>query len=87
MGGGHAGHNGVRSLIERLGTPEFARVRVGVGKPPPGFWGTIADWVLSGFDPVERAGLPEVVGRAADAVRRVAKDGLQAAMKQVHTKD
>src|SRR3954467_1892599 len=36
-GGGHAGHNGLRSIIQRLGTPDFARVRVGVGRPPPGW--------------------------------------------------
>src|SRR5215470_6696648 len=37
QGGGHAGHNGLRSSIERLGTPDFVRVRIGIGRPPPGF--------------------------------------------------
>jgi peptidyl-tRNA hydrolase, PTH1 family len=86
MGGGHAGHNGIRSILERLGTPDFARVRVGVGKPPPGFWGRVADWVLSAFDPAERAELPDVTGRAVDAVRRIARDGLPPAMKETNTK-
>jgi PTH1 family peptidyl-tRNA hydrolase len=86
VGGGHAGHNGVRSIQQHLGTPEFARVRVGIGKPPPGFAGAVADWVLSGFDPVERAELPEVIGRAAEAVRRVAGEGVAAAMNLVNTK-
>jgi PTH1 family peptidyl-tRNA hydrolase len=85
LGGGHAGHNGLRSIIQRLGTPEFARVRVGIGRPLAGFAGSTADWVLGRFDPVERAGLGDVVGRAADAVRRIARDGLAAAMKAVHT--
>ena len=42
VGGGHAGHNGLRSIIGRLGTPEFVRVRVGIGRPPPGFAGDVA---------------------------------------------
>jgi PTH1 family peptidyl-tRNA hydrolase len=86
MGGGHAGHNGLRSVIQHLGTPDFARVRVGVGKPPATFGGDVADWVLSRFDPVERAELPDVLERAADAVRRIAKDGLAPAMKAVNTR-
>jgi PTH1 family peptidyl-tRNA hydrolase len=85
-GGGHAGHNGVRSIQQRLATPDFARVRVGIGKPPPGFPGTTADWVLSGWGPVESAELPDVIARAAEAVRRIARDGLAAAMTAVHTK-
>ncbi len=86
VGGGHAGNHGVRSILQRLGTPEFIRVRVGIGKPPPGFRGGGADWVLSGFDPVERAELPDIVARAVDAVRRVVDDGIAAAMNAVNTK-
>jgi peptidyl-tRNA hydrolase, PTH1 family len=71
VGGGHAGHNGLRSIIQCLGTPDFVRVRVGIGKPPAGFRGGGADWVLSGFDPVERAELPDVLRVAESAVRRV----------------
>ncbi|HEY8038796.1 MAG TPA: aminoacyl-tRNA hydrolase [Polyangiaceae bacterium] len=85
-GGGHAGHNGLRSILERLGAPDFVRVRVGIGRPPPGLPGQVADWVLSGFDAVERAELPAVVTRAADAVRRVVADGLPEAMKAVNTR-
>lgn len=86
VGGGHAGHNGLRSILGRLGTPEFVRVRVGIGRPPPDFRGDVAAWVLSGFDPVQRAALPDVVTRAADAVERVVRDGSQAAMLALHTK-
>ena len=86
MGGGHAGNNGVRSIIQRLGTPDFVRVRVGIGKPPPGFRGAGADWVLSDFDAVERAELPDLIGQAIDAVRRVVEDGLSAAMNAVNTR-
>jgi peptidyl-tRNA hydrolase, PTH1 family len=85
MGGGHAGNNGVRSIIQRLGDPEFLRVRIGIGKPPPGFRGDGADWVLSNFDAVERAELPDIVARAMDAVRRVVRDGPAAAMNVVNT--
>jgi PTH1 family peptidyl-tRNA hydrolase len=85
MGGGHAGHNGLRSIIGRLGTPDFARVRVGIGKPPAGLGRSTSDWVLSRFDAGERQELGDVVGRAVDAVRRVARDGLAAAMQHLHT--
>jgi len=85
VGGGHAGNNGVRSVIQRLGTPEFVRVRIGIGKPPAGFRGGGADWVLSGFDAIEWAELPEVVERAMTAVRRVVDDGVAAAMNVVNT--
>jgi PTH1 family peptidyl-tRNA hydrolase len=86
VGGGHAGNNGVRSIIQRLGSPDFVRVRVGIGKPPAGFRGGGADWVLSDFDAVERAELPDVVTRAVEAVRRVVEDGLPAAMNAVNTR-
>jgi PTH1 family peptidyl-tRNA hydrolase len=86
VGGGHAGHNGVRNIIERLGTPDFARLRVGVGRPPPGFRGEGKDWVLSGFDAVQRAELPGIVDRAVDAIQRVAKDGVAAAMNVANTR-
>jgi PTH1 family peptidyl-tRNA hydrolase len=86
LGGGHAGHNGLRDIIERLGSPDFARVRVGVGRPPPGFRGDGKLWVLSGFDAVQRAELPAIVDRAADAVERVVRDGVAAAMNSVNAR-
>ena len=48
-GGGTAGHNGLRSLVQGLGSPEFRRIRLGIGKPPPEFRGDGADWVLTRF--------------------------------------
>lgn len=86
VGGGHAGHNGLRSIIGRLGTPDFARVRVGVGRPPPGWKGDVADWVLANFDAMENAELPDVVDRAAAAVERILKDGVAAAMNALNTR-
>jgi peptidyl-tRNA hydrolase, PTH1 family len=86
VGGGHAGHNGLRSIIQRLGTPDFIRIRIGVGRPPPGFAGDVADFVLRDFDPTERAALPGVIDRACSAIEKIVADGIQAAMKAVHTR-
>ena len=86
VGGGHAGHNGVRSVIQRLGTPDFTRVRVGIGRAPPGFQGDGADWVLSDWGAVERAELPNVILTAAGAVRALVAEGPAAAMKRVNTR-
>jgi len=86
VGGGHAGHNGLRSLIQRLGKPDFARVRVGVGRPPRGFKGDVADFVLHDFDASERAELPDVIDRACAAVEKVVASGIAAAMNAVNTK-
>jgi peptidyl-tRNA hydrolase, PTH1 family len=68
--GRHGGHNGVRSLIESLGTEAFRRVKVGVGRPTSK--DDVVDWVLTGFLPDEREALPDVVERAADAVLELA---------------
>jgi peptidyl-tRNA hydrolase, PTH1 family len=79
-GGGDAGHNGLKSITQHLGTSEYPRLRFGIGKPPPGFRGGGADFVLEGFGPAEKAELGQLVERAADAVELVAKHGLAAAM-------
>lgn len=86
VGGGHAGHNGLRSIIGRLGTPEFARVRVGIGRPPPGFKGDVADYVLEDFDPIEKAELPDVVDRAVAAIEKVVAEGVASAMNAVSSR-
>jgi PTH1 family peptidyl-tRNA hydrolase len=86
VGGGHAGHNGLRSMIERCGSPDFVRVRVGIGRPPPGFRGDVADFVLSDFDTSERAELPDVVARAVQATKKVLSLGPAAAMNAVNAK-
>jgi peptidyl-tRNA hydrolase, PTH1 family len=86
LGGGHAGHNGLRSIVSHLGTAEFVRVRVGIGRPPAGFSGCMADWVLSPFSASDRAELPDVIAMAVGAVRRVAGVGLAQAMKDTNTR-
>ncbi|RYE89327.1 MAG: aminoacyl-tRNA hydrolase [Myxococcales bacterium] len=85
LGGGHAGHNGLRSLIERLGSPEFVRVRLGIGRPPPAFR-DVADYVLSRFDPVERASVPDVCARAVAMIGDIASLGLTTAMNRHNAK-
>jgi PTH1 family peptidyl-tRNA hydrolase len=80
QGGGDAGHRGLKSITELLGSSEYPRLRLGIGKPPPGFRGGGADFVLEGFRPAEKAELGPLVERAADAVELVAKVGLAAAM-------
>ncbi len=79
IGGGDAGHRGVRSVISCLG-PSFARVRVGVGRPPAEFRGSPADFVLQGFSLAEQSELDGVLDRAADALVLAATRGIQVAM-------
>ena len=83
-GGGDAGNRGIRSVIAQLGNPDFIRLRVGIGRPPPGFRGSPADFVLQGFPPAEKAELAALVARAADAAELVANRGLAVAMNLTH---
>jgi PTH1 family peptidyl-tRNA hydrolase len=87
LGGGHAGHNGLRSIMACTGDGEFGRVRIGIGRPPPGFGGEVADFVLSRFDGVEAANLPDLLKRAAESVLEVASRGFQAAMNVRNTRE
>jgi PTH1 family peptidyl-tRNA hydrolase len=74
-GGGLAGHNGLRSVVQHLGTPEFLRLRVGVGRPERGDPRPLADFVLANFEPHEN--VDALVGRAADAVETLDEEGLE----------
>jgi peptidyl-tRNA hydrolase, PTH1 family len=80
LGGGLAGHNGLRSVASALGTPDFARVRIGVGRPERGDPRPVADFVLSGFPPEVDA--EALVSRAADAVEAIARDGVEEAQNR-----
>ncbi len=75
LGGGLAGHNGLRSIRQALGSAEFLRLRVGVGRPARGDRRPVADYVLSPFEPDEDS--DALVGRAADAVESLVRDGLE----------
>jgi PTH1 family peptidyl-tRNA hydrolase len=83
-GGGHGGNKGVMSIMERLGSPDFIRVRIGIGKPPRKEM--TESHVLSRFSPEEMEKLPDVLARAADAVEAVVKSGLAAAMNRFNRK-
>src|SRR5205809_4819319 len=80
LGGGLAGHNGLRSIAQHFGTNDFLRLRIGVGRPERGDRRPVADYVLSPFDP--SFDVEELVARAADAVEALAADGLAAAQTQ-----
>ncbi|HLX32490.1 MAG TPA: aminoacyl-tRNA hydrolase [Gaiellaceae bacterium] len=82
LGGGLAGHNGLRSIAQHLKTQDFLRLRVGVGRPERGDPRALADWVLADFAPHEDAAA--LVGRAADAVETLDADGVERAQVQVN---
>jgi len=76
--GSHGGHNGLRSLVEVLGSEDFARVRVGIGAGEPA--ADLAGYVLADFAPEEVLLVQEMVGRAGDAVECLLRDGAGTAM-------
>ena len=79
-GGGLAGHNGLRSLAQALGTQDFLRLRIGVGRPGRGDPRSVADYVLSPFEVEEDVGA--LVSRAAEAVETLARQGIEAAQQR-----
>lgn len=82
LGGGEGGHNGLRSVANALGTKDFQRVRIGIGRPPgrkdP------AAFVLEVFSAAERKEVPAICEQAADATELLIKTGLEAAQNLVH---
>ena len=83
VGGGAGGHNGLRSVARGLGTGEFPRVRMGVGRPPADFRGDGADWVLMRFtEPREE--VEAMVARAADMAEVALAEGMDAAISRFH---
>jgi PTH1 family peptidyl-tRNA hydrolase len=82
LGGGLAGHNGLRSVAAHLGTPDFLRLRVGVGRPERGDPRPLADYLLADFEPHDD---PErLVSSAADAVELLDAEGLEAAQRSIN---
>nr|PZN45515.1 MAG: aminoacyl-tRNA hydrolase [Bacillota bacterium] len=78
--GSSGGHNGVRSIIEHLGTEEFPRIRVGIGRPAAGE--SVVDWVLSPFTEEEKPVIAAAVERAAEALDTALRLGFVAAMNR-----
>ncbi len=81
-GGGEGGHNGLRDISRALGTKDYLRVRVGIGRPPGRM--DAADFVLRGFSATERKDLPFTLADAADAVETLVQQGLEAAQQRFH---
>lgn len=82
FGGGAAGHNGLRSVGSALGTNDFGRVRIGIGRPPGRQSG--ASFVLENFNSRERPELGVIVEQSADATELMIRDGLEPAQNVVH---
>jgi PTH1 family peptidyl-tRNA hydrolase len=80
FGGGLAGHNGLRSLADALGSSDFLRVRVGIGRPERGDPRPIADWVLQPFE--LGTDVDALVRDAADCAQAVIREGVDAAMRE-----
>jgi PTH1 family peptidyl-tRNA hydrolase len=78
--GSHGGHNGMRDIISALGTQDFARIRLGVGRPPAGE--DPAEYVLRPFTPDERPVAQAMIDAAVAAVERIVMDGLEPAMNE-----
>ena len=81
--GGPGGHNGLRDIIAAIGTNEFNRVRIGIGRPPGRQ--DAADFVLSNFNSSEREILPHVLAHATDAVETIAEEGILAAQQRFNS--
>ena len=82
--GSAGGHNGMKSIIEQLGTDQFARVRIGIGEKPEGW--DLADYVLSRFKKEEWDAMIEGVTKAGDAVEMILREGFDAAMNKYNRK-
>ncbi|TMI77206.1 MAG: aminoacyl-tRNA hydrolase [Bacillati bacterium ANGP1] len=83
-GGSHGGHNGLRSIVDALGSDAFSRLRVGIGRPPEGM--VPAQFVLTPFTAEERATMDPALERAAEAIETVIREGLQAAMNRFNAR-
>jgi peptidyl-tRNA hydrolase, PTH1 family len=84
-GGGDAGHKGLKSIITCLGSANFMRVRMGIGKPADRT--PVEDYVLQKFDPDESALLQQIIQSASEATTDIIKSGLQQAMAKHHAKN
>jgi PTH1 family peptidyl-tRNA hydrolase len=84
VGGGEAGHNGLRSISQEMSSKDYARLRLGIGRPGPNFKGEIADFVLQAFPPEEEALVGDLISAGVQAVREYVSLGAQQAMNRVN---
>jgi peptidyl-tRNA hydrolase, PTH1 family len=82
--GGHGGHNGLRSLLQELGSGRFVRMRIGIGRP---LHDDAADYVLSSFSSDEKANLPQLLDCVAELLKLVIEEGIRKAMGLYHNKE
>ncbi len=80
--GSAAGHNGIKSIIEALGNQDFARLRIGVGRPPPG--GDMVGWVLGEMSSEDQRLVDDAIVRSADSILYLLDNGVDAAMNKVN---
>lgn len=85
LGGGIAGHNGLRDISQRLATHDYWRLRLGVGRPPPGTEG--GDYVLQKPSADDRAAIDTAIGKALELLPQMLAGDLQGAMNKLHTED
>ena len=83
-GGGHGGHNGLRSLLQELGSGEFIRIRIGIGRP---LYGNSADYVLSPFSKDEMAHLSDLLDQVVDCLQLLLTEGLPKAMSLYNNRE
>lgn len=84
-GGGHGGHNGLRDIISAIGTNDFSRIRIGIGRPPGS--SDAADYVLKNFSSSEKSDLAVTLELAIDALEEMAQNGILAAQTKFHAPD
>ncbi|MEA3403972.1 MAG: aminoacyl-tRNA hydrolase [Armatimonadota bacterium] len=82
-GGSEGGHNGLKSVTDRLGTRDYPRLRIGIGSPPGGM--SVRDWVLSPFSAEQREEADEAIGRARKCIETAVTEGLEAAMNEFNS--
>lgn len=83
IGGGHGGHNGIRSIVSYLGSGDFTRIKIGIGRPQTG--GDISGYVLNPFSVEEKGDLDRILERSAEAAEAVVREGALKAMNRFNS--
>jgi peptidyl-tRNA hydrolase, PTH1 family len=86
-GGGSAGHNGLKSITQCLGTADYCRLRLGIGRPSADYRGDISDFVLEGVPPLEKPAYESMLAKATEALELLVNQGLDVAMNQTNRRE